>query len=230
MIQAIQKIKHPFQQGALDAIPISVSTFVFGAIFGVVSIQSGLTVLESSLMSFVSFAGSAQLSVLQLFGQTSFFTIFMTTFLLNARHLLYGLSLSPHVQHEKKSIINLIAFLLSDSLFVLANAKLKKESIQSSYLIGAGIVVYFAWGIATALGAYFTQFMNSSNTYGLEFAGTACFILLVIGDLTSCRRVFTLMLCAIFVLLSYTFFPIGVLLLLSGLMAFGIGYFSSEDV
>ena len=229
MIQSIQKIKLPFQQGALDAIPISVSTFVFGAIFGVVSIQSGLTVLESSLMSFVSFAGSAQLSVLQLLGQTGFFTIFMTTFLLNARHLLYGLSLSPHVQHEKRTIINTIAFLLSDSLFVLANSKQKKESIQSSYLIGAGLVVYFA-GIGTALGAYFTQFMKSGNTYGLEFASTACFILLVIGDLTTWRRVITLMLCAIFVLISYTFFPTGVLLLLSGLVAFGIGYFSSEDV
>lgn len=230
MILAIQKLKYPFQKGALDAIPISVSTFVFGAIFGVVSIQSGLTVLESSLMSFVSFAGSAQLSVLQLLGQTGFFTIFMTTFLLNARHLLYGLSLSPHVQHEKRTIINTIAFLLSDSLFVLANAKQKKESIQSSYLIGAGLVVYLAWGIGTALGAYFTQFMNSDNTYGLEFAGTACFILLVISDLTSWRRVFTLILCAIFVLVCYTFFPTGVLLLLSCLVAFVVGYFSSEVV
>lgn len=31
MIQALQKIKFPFQKGALDAIPISVSTLVFGA-------------------------------------------------------------------------------------------------------------------------------------------------------------------------------------------------------
>ncbi|MGE7590993.1 AzlC family ABC transporter permease [Peribacillus sp. NPDC101480] len=230
MIYTIHKEKHPFQQGALDAIPISVSTFIFGAIFGVVSIQSGLTVLESSLMSFVSFAGSAQLSVLELLGHTGFFTLFMTTFLLNARHLLYGLTLTPHVQHEKKATINTIAFLLSDSMFVLANAKLKKEPIQSSYLIGAGVVVYLSWGIGTAIGAYFTQFMNSDNTYGLEFASTACFILLVIGDLVSLRRILTLILCAIFVLVCYTFFPTGVLLLLSGLVAFVIGYFSSEDV
>ena len=57
MIYTIQKVRHPFHQGALDAVPISVSTFIFEAIFGVVSIQSGLTVLESSLMSFIYFAG-----------------------------------------------------------------------------------------------------------------------------------------------------------------------------
>lgn len=181
-------------------------------------------------MSFFSFAGSAQLSVLQLLGQTGFFTLFMTTFLLNARHLLYGLSLSPHVQNENKTTINTIAFLLSDSLFVLANAKLKKEPIQSSYLIGAGLIVYLAWGGGTAIGAYFAHFMSSDNTFGLEFASTACFILLVISDLTSWRRVFTLILCAVFVLVCYTFFPTGILLLLSGLVAFVIGYFSSEDV
>lgn len=230
MIPAVQKLQSPFQKGAFDAIPISISTFVFGAIFGVVSIQSGLTLLESSLISFVSFAGSAQLSILQLMGQTSLFTLFMTTFLLNARHLLYGFSLSPHLQHEKKLTINTIAFLLSDSLFVLSNGRLKKEPIQSGYLIGAGLVVYLAWGIGTAIGAYFTQFMNIDNTYGLEFASTACFILLVISDLTSWQRILTLILCAGFVILCYTFFPTGVLLLLSGLVAFAIGYFSSEDV
>ncbi|MFC7686611.1 hypothetical protein [Ureibacillus sp. GCM10028918] len=113
---------------------------------------------------------------------------------------------------------------------MLSNAKLKKEPIQSSYLIGAGLVVYLAWEFGTAIGAYFTQFMNSDNTNGLEFASTACFILLVISDLTSWRQVFTLILCAVFVLVCYIFFPTGVLLLLSGLVTFVIGYFSSEDV
>lgn len=79
----------------------------------------------------------------------------------------------------------------------------KKELIQSSYLIGAGFVVYLAWGSGTVIGAYFTQFMSSDNTYGLEFASTACFILLVISDLSSWRRVFTLILCAVFVLLYF---------------------------
>ncbi len=119
---------------------------------------------------------------------------------------------------------------MSDSLFVLANAKLKKESIHSSYLIGAGFVVYLAWGTGTAIGAYFTHWMNGDNTYGLEFASTTCFILLVISDLISLQRILTLIFCAVYVLVCYTFFPTSVLLLLSGLVAFVIGFFSYEDV
>lgn len=222
-------VPSPFWVGVKQAIPISVSTFVFGGIFGVVAIQTGLTVLESSAMSFISFTGSTQLSIVELLGTASFFTLFLTTFLLNARHLLYGLALSSHMKNRNASVINTVAFLLSDSLFVLANARAKRQPLESSYLIGAGLVVYFAWGFGTTVGAFFTQFINSSNTYGLEFASTACFILLVMSDIISVRRALTLIACAIFVIACYTFMPTGVLLLLSGCLAFSIGYFSKED-
>lgn len=228
MKQSLQQ--SPFWLGVKEAIPISISTFVFGAIFGVVAIQTGLTVLESSLMSFISFAGSTQLSILQLLGTTSIFTLFLTTFLLNARHLLYGLALSSHMQYERKSVINTVAFLLSDSLFVLANARTKYHALENSYLIGAGLVVYFAWGLGTTIGAFFSQFMDGNNTYGLEFASTACFILLVMNDIISIRRAVALVACAVFVIVCYTIFPTGVLLLLSGCLAFAIGYFSKEEI
>lgn len=225
---SIQTFTH-LKKGALDAIPISISTFIFGSVFGMVAVHSGLNILESSMMSFVSFAGSAQLSILELLGNSSIFTIFIMTFLLNSRHLLYGLTLSPYLNDRPKSIVNTIAFLLSDSLFVLTNLHLKKGKLSPPYMISAGMVVYLAWGIGTWIGAYFSKFMGD-NTYGLEFASTACFILLVFSEITSKRRMYTLMICAIFVLVCYHFFPTGVLLLLAGLVAFAFGYFSNEDV
>ena len=224
------RISQQLKIGMLEAIPISISTFIFGSIFGVVAIQSGLSILESSLMSFISFAGAAQLSVLQLIGQASLWTIFFTTFLLNARHLLYELSLSIHVQHEKNRKKNLIAFLLSDSMFALANNRLKTEVASMGYFIGVGIVVYAAWGLGTLIGASFTQLLPSNKTYGLEFAGTACFIILLTAEVTTIRRMLACLLCALFVISVASFLPTGVLLLFTGLLAFSIGYFSNEDV
>lgn len=217
-----------WKAGLYEAIPISISTFIFSAIFGVVAIQAGYSVIESTLFSVISFSGAAQLSILPLIGHISLWTIFCTTFLLNARHLLYGLTLAPHVQQQSVSKKGLIAFLLCDSMFALAAQQLRTGKQQPSYWIGAGITIYMAWCIGTWAGASFTELLPNGQTYGLEFAGTACFIILLAGELTTRIRFFTAIICILLVLICAPYLPSGLLLILAGALTFAIGFFSKE--
>ncbi|WP_376785285.1 AzlC family ABC transporter permease [Siminovitchia terrae] len=74
-------------------------------------VESGLTPIGSLLMSLISFAGSAQLSVLPMLQEhSSIYAMILTTFLINSRHLLYGLSLSPFFSSFDRKFNNFTAY------------------------------------------------------------------------------------------------------------------------
>lgn len=221
-------LPHHLKKGLLEAIPISISTFLFSAIFGIVAVQEGYSTIESTLFSAISFSGAAQLSILPIMHEVSLWTVFGMTFLLNIRHLLYGLTLAPHVQDCSERRKSVIAFLLCDSLFAVATQQLRKSPPSTNYWIGAGITIYVAWCIGTWFGASFTSFLPNGQTYGLDIAGTACFVILLAGELKTRTHFLTAFLCTLFVLLFTFHIQAGLLLIAAGAIAFTIGYFSKE--
>ena len=54
------------KRGARLVLPIAVSVFAYGSVFGVLARQTGMSLLEAASMSGLVFAGSAQFIVLDL--------------------------------------------------------------------------------------------------------------------------------------------------------------------
>jgi len=83
-------------QGAKRCLPIEVSGFAIGLVFGVLAGQAGLSVAESFLMSALVYSGAAQFVVLGLWGTPlPVAGIALTTLVVGLRHLLMGAALSP---------------------------------------------------------------------------------------------------------------------------------------
>ena len=149
-----------WKQGILDSLPMGISFLIFGSIFGVMSIQVGLSPLESIFMSLVSFAGSAQLSILPMLKDNSnLYFVLLTVLLINSRHLLYGLSLSPYFNSLERRFSNIFAYFLSDAMFVLALNHLRESNLKKSYILGAALFLYLTWGIGSILGTIFSSFL-----------------------------------------------------------------------
>ena len=82
--------------GFREMLPIALFVLVFGAAFGLASLQQGLNTPWAVLMSSAVFAGAAQFAVLDLWGpQVPLLPLALTVFAINARHLLMGATLYP---------------------------------------------------------------------------------------------------------------------------------------
>lgn len=80
--------------------PISIFVTAFGAAFGLAATQAGLSDSNIIVMSTLVFAGAAQFAALELRGaQIPLFTLLITVFAINARHLLIGATLCPWLRH-----------------------------------------------------------------------------------------------------------------------------------
>ena len=86
--------------GARAIFPLVVGAIPFGIIFGTLAKSSGLSFWGVMGLSAFVFAVSSQFIALGLLAsQTSLSLIIFTTFVVNLRHLLYAVSLIPHVKH-----------------------------------------------------------------------------------------------------------------------------------
>src|SRR4029079_682178 len=78
--------------------PLWLGVVPFALVYAVLARDTGLSLLETQALSALVFAGSAQVSAVGLFGSgAAALEIVSTTFLLNVRHVLYGLSLARRI-------------------------------------------------------------------------------------------------------------------------------------
>lgn len=218
-------------QGILDALPMGISLTIFGSIFGIMAIQSGLTPIESLLMSLISFAGSAQLSVLPMLQEhSSIYAMILTTFLINSRHLLYGLSLSPFFSSFDRKFNNFTAYFLSDALYALSLNHCRERHHRKGYIIGAGLFLYITWGLGTFIGTIFGTLIPEHESLGLEFSITAIFLIMAYKEITSLLKFSIFLVTGLVVISLSPVLPVGVLLFLAAGFCFTIGYFLNGDL
>ena len=93
-----RRIPPHFVAGFRAMMPLWLGVVPFGLVYAVLARDAGLSLVETQSLSVLVFAGSAQVSAVGLFGAgASAAEIVSTTFLLNVRHVLYGLSLGQRV-------------------------------------------------------------------------------------------------------------------------------------
>lgn len=142
-----------------------------GLAFGVIVRTSGYEWYWAFLMALLIFAGSMQyVAVGLLTGGAGLITTALTTFMVNARHLFYGLSLVEKYKGMGK-IKPYLIFALTDETYSLVCSK---DESKAYYLL-VTLMDHFYWVAGCTLGAVLGGFI-SFNTEGLDFALTALFV------------------------------------------------------
>ena len=175
--------------GMRDILPLVIGAIPFGIIFGTLSAGSGLSAMGAMAMSIFVFAGSSQFIALGLLAAgTALPLIVLTTLVVNLRHLLYSISLMPHVHHLPPRWKALMAFWLTDEGFAVAIARYNQSvSHQQThwYVLGADLLMYGNWIACTALGLTVGQLIPNPAAIGLDFAMSATFIGMTLPYLTT---------------------------------------------
>ncbi|WP_232312980.1 AzlC family ABC transporter permease [Enterovibrio coralii] len=165
-----------------DMIPLSVAVVPWGILCGSLGIQAGLTPLQAQAMSLLVFAGAAQLSGVTMMGiGAPTGTLFGTTFVISARHLLYSVNMRQHIQVLPLKWRLALGFLLTDEMYALSAAHTEKHGIFCRhYALFSGAFFYLCWNLATLVGVLGGTHFDNIEELGLEFAIAATFIALVI--------------------------------------------------
>lgn len=173
-----------FWAGARDIVPLVIGAIPFGLIFGTLALSSGVSVWGAIALSSIVFAGSAQFIAIGMVATgTAWPLIVLTTFVVNLRHLLYSMSLLPHVETLAQRWKIPMAFLLTDETFAVAIRRYEAANGSPHahwYYFGAAIVMYVNWQMCTWLGIAIGQRIPDATAWGLDFAMSATFIGMVI--------------------------------------------------
>lgn len=139
--------------------------------------SAGYGILLSLVMSACIYAGSMQYVAVGLFtGGASFITTALTSLMVNARHLFYGISMLDKYRNTGK-IKPYLIFSLTDETYSLVCADNPNidSNYKSSYYFFVSLFNHIYWVVGTLLGSLAGSII-SFNSKGIDFALTALFI------------------------------------------------------
>src|SRR6476661_10069846 len=92
--------KTAFREALRSSAPAMPGIFAWGVVAGMAMMQSGLTLWQALGMTFIVFAGSAQLAALPLMAANApASVVFLTGLVVNLRFVIFAASVGPHLAH-----------------------------------------------------------------------------------------------------------------------------------
>lgn len=176
-----------FRSGFKDLMPASPGTFAWGVVTGVAMIKSGLTLYQALGMTFIVFAGSAQLAALPLIaGAAPIWVIITTAVVVNLRFVIYSAAIR-HQFYGKSKLWRLVSgYLTGDLGFVMFMQKIEREpdlKHRDWYFMGANGCNWVAWQVGSLIGIFAAAQVPAE--WGLGLAGTLALIAVVIPMLST---------------------------------------------
>lgn len=164
--------------------PILLGYIPLGFGFGFLASQNGISVLVSTLMSVFMYAGAGQyMAVGLLAANATISSIIITEFLLNLRHIVYGLSLISEFSGAKKCKPYLIFALTDETYSVLSTTEVPQNMNKTFFYFGVSFLNQIYWVTGSVAGAVLGKnLQNKTNISfgGIDFALTALFAVLFI--------------------------------------------------
>ncbi|MBQ3256967.1 MAG: AzlC family ABC transporter permease [Oscillospiraceae bacterium] len=170
-------MKQLYRRALKDTLPVLTGYLVLGFGFGIIMKANGFGILLTAAMSLLIYAGSMQYAVIGLMtGGASLLTVGLTTLMVNARHLFYGISMLEKYRDVGKAKPYLI-FGLTDETYSLVCTDpvgLTAEERKVYYLL-VTLLDHLYWVGGSLLGAAAGTVLQF-NSEGIDFALTALFL------------------------------------------------------
>lgn len=165
-----------FRDGVLAALPLAPGPLLFGASFGLLAADAGMSWPAAALMSATTFAGSAQFaaaSVLETGGGAV--AAIVAAVLLNARYVPLSVSVASIFPGSRKRRL-VESQLIVDESWALSG---RSGRFEYGILVGAGILFYFLWVGGTVAGTLVGDLLDP-QAIGLDAAFPALFLALLV--------------------------------------------------
>lgn len=205
------------------SIPVLLGYVPLGIAFGLTLVAAGFPWWLSPIMGIFIFAGAAQFMAIGLMQQgTGILEIALFTLLMNARHIVYGLSMLVPFSKSGSWKPYLIFGLTDETYGLLTTVKPPRDVDGTKFYAATTMLNHLYWVVGCTVGAIVGSALTLDTT-GLDFALTALFIVLLVEQIRSVRRfepyVVALVACLVALLVSPQNFLLVALALATGLLA-----------
>lgn len=168
-----KEIKEAF----LATLPVLTGYLVLGIGFGIIMDSEGFALPVSAAMGAFIYAGSMQYMAIGLMTSgASLVTVALTTLMVNARHLFYGISMIDKYKGTG-AVKPYLIFSLTDETYSLVCSDMegKTDAERKRYYLLVSVLDHCYWIAGCVLGALLGSLI-SFDTAGIDFALTALFI------------------------------------------------------
>ena len=160
----------------VKSLPVMAGYVVLGIGFGILLKKAGYGVFWSFLMSFSIYAGSMQYVAISLLTSgASLISAALTTLMVNARHLFYGVSMIEKYKDAGKKKPYLIFALTDETYSLLCGEDYPEGEDPHWYAFFISVFNQFYWVAGCVIGSILGA-MITFNTAGIDFAMTALFV------------------------------------------------------
>ena len=160
----------------LKSLPVMAGYIVLGIGFGILLRKAGYGVLWAFAMSTLIYGGSMQYVGVDLIaGGASIITTAITTFMVNARHLFYSISMLRVYKNSGKYKPYLIYSITDETYSLLCDGKTPEGTDPELYRFLVSLFDHSFWIIGGVLGNLLGAVLPFSSA-GIEFSMTALFI------------------------------------------------------
>lgn len=172
------------------ALPVMLGYIIVAFAFGILAVQAGFTPFTVFLMSFLVFAGSAQLIAVSLvMASLSPSSIILTVFIINLRHLLMSAAMAPHLASWPKKKQAWFAFEMTDETFAINLLRALGNKGNPTEIFTVNTFCHWSWIGGSVLGALFGNLLGDIRPLGLDFALPGMFIALLLPHLRVSDRI-----------------------------------------
>lgn len=182
-------MKEIFKKALIDTLPVMTGYLVLGFGFGIILHTNGHGLLLAFAMSLLIYAGSMQYVALGLLaGGASLFTIALTTLMVNARHLFYGISMFEKYRKVGRGKGYLI-FALTDETYSLVCQEMPQipDAKKKFYYLWVSLLNHSYWISGSVLGAAVGSIVTF-NSEGIDFALTALFVTVFLDQWLTAKK------------------------------------------
>ena len=171
----------------LDTVPVMTGYLFLGFGFGILLQQSGYGVFWSAAMSLYIYAGSMQYMTISLLtGGAGLVTAALTTLVVNARHLFYGISMVDAYKGAGRKKPYLIFALTDETYSLVSNARVPEGMAHHSYCLLVSAFNQIYWVAGSVLGSLAGSLIPL-NYEGIEFVLTALFVTIFVEQWLSTK-------------------------------------------
>ena len=196
----------------------------YGTAFGAAAVANGFSVLQTCLLSLLTFSGASQFAVIGVLGAGgSALSGIATASLLGIRNGVYGVIMAPRLKVKGFKRVIAAQITIDESTAVALGQEVRGEKAmrQGFWLTGFGVFLF--WNLFTLAGALGAQAMGDIRAWGLDSAVPAAFLGLVWPRLKTNRDRFLAVGCMIFALAMTPILPAGLPIIATAFIAIAVG-------
>ncbi|MBQ4558817.1 MAG: AzlC family ABC transporter permease [Tyzzerella sp.] len=172
--------KKAFRKAFPYTIPVLTGYLFIGIAFGVMYAEKGYSFLWAILMSLLVYAGSGQYLAVNFFVPGfSFLQVIFLTFMVNVRHIFYGISLLEKFNQMGMKRWYMIFGLTDETYSLLCTTNVPEDVEKDKFLFAISIMNQSYWVLGSAIGAIAGTVLPI-NSEGIDFAMTALFVVIFV--------------------------------------------------